>query len=264
METPGLKVRRNNRKQGQGTFPQSTSVKWTERCHCKDWLHGDRMGWVTWGGKLKSDLAWKRDGPGWFPEGPLPTALPVLPSSSRPQMKQCGVWIPDENVLSPWAQPQALLAPLPVWLCTHGVPGRIPPWNSALGTVGLQGFSSVLWPFEVLSPRRHEQTSVWEMWHYLTPPLETLPGTPDISGKSKYISINLTHSFPSFSCSVIHIIRLETSFLSSTARFLSPSPIALTHPRKVNLTLSFICCDIKLWAKEHFNQSVQDYAERDI
>lgn len=26
METPGLKVRRNNRNQGQGTFPQSTWV----------------------------------------------------------------------------------------------------------------------------------------------------------------------------------------------------------------------------------------------
>lgn len=228
------------------------------------------MGWVTWGeggGSWSPDLAWKRDGPGWLPEGPLAAALPVLPGSSRPQMKQCGVWI-SENVFSPSAQPQALLAPLLVWLCTLGFPGRIPPWNSALVTVGLQAFSSVLWTCEVLSPRRHEQTSVREMWHCLTPPLETFPGTPDISGKSKCISTSLTPSFPSFSCSVIHIIRLETSFLNSTARFLPLSPIAITHPGKVDLTLSFIFCSIKLWAKEHFNQSskqsIQDYTERDI
>lgn len=214
METPGLKVRRSNRKQGEGMFPQNTWEKWTERCHNKDWLRGDRTGWVTWGESWSPDLAWKSYGPGWFPKralSPLPFLsypVPLAPrgSSVKPgfQKRMCCPHQHSPRRSSPPCRPGCVLTEFQ-GAFLHGIQHQA-LWGSEAFQVSSDPLKCS--PQGSISKLLSEKCGI--IWPH---PWRLFQGHLTFQEKSKYISTNL--SFPFSSGSVIHTICLEASFLSS-------------------------------------------------
>lgn len=68
--------------------------------------------------------------------------------------------------------PPRSIPPPAAWAVYSGFRGHMPHTFMALTLVVEETPSlwSVLWTFEVLTPREYQQITLWKMWHYLTHP----------------------------------------------------------------------------------------------